>query len=366
MRGWDKMKKIVTVIGARPQFIKASVVFKEIRKNNTEIIIHTGQHYDKNMSDIFFEQLSIPKPDYNLEIGSGTHAFQTGNMLIEIEKILLEEKPDYVLVYGDTNSTLAGALAASKLLIPVIHVEAGLRSYNRSMPEEQNRVLTDHISEMLFCPTKTAVENLKKEGVIENVYNIGDVMCDSVLHFSKLADEKINLNNINLIPIYEKKDIPNWYLTTIHRAENTMDNKNLAIILNVLEDLDEIVIFPVHPRIRKIVDELKKEKNYQNIYFVEPVDYLTMLYLTKNSKKVITDSGGLQKECYILDVPCITVREQTEWVETLNNGYNVLSSPNYEELYNKIVSAKIKDENKTNYYGDGRASEKIATILEKI
>lgn len=359
------MKKIVTIIGARPQFIKASVVSREIRKNNKEIIIHTGQHYDKNMSDVFFEQLSIPKPDYNLEIGSGSHAFQTGNMLIEIEKILLEEKPDYVLVYGDTNSTLAGALAASKLLIPVIHIEAGLRSYNKNMPEEQNRILTDHISKILFCPTQTAIDNLKKENIINNVYNVGDVMCDSVLHFSKLANEKINLDNIDLIPIYAKKNIKNWYLTTIHRAENTMDSKNLASILKVLNNLDEIVIFPVHPRIRKMVDDLNNVNHYQNIYFVEPVDYLTMLYLTRNSKKVITDSGGLQKECYILDVPCITIREQTEWVETLSKGYNVLSSPEYDELYNKIINAKIQDEDKINYYGDGFASRKITTIMEE-
>lgn len=359
------MKKIVTILGARPQFVKASVVSRELRKKNKEIIVHTGQHYDKNMSDIFFEQLGIPKPDYNLGIGGGSHAFQTGNMLIEIEKILLEEKPDYVLVYGDTNSTLAGALAASKLLIPVIHIEAGLRSYNTNMPEEQNRVLSDHISKILFCPTDTAVDNLKKEGIIKNVYNVGDVMCDSVLYFSKLANEKINLDNIDLKPIYEKRNIDKWYLTTIHRAENTMDDINLTNILKSLNQLDDIVIFPVHPRIKNMIDKLNKKNNYQNIYFVEPVDYLTMLYLTKNAKKVITDSGGLQKECYILDVPCITVREQTEWVETLNNGYNILSKPEYDDLLNKINNAKIVDSNKINYYGTGDASVKIANIIDE-
>lgn len=359
------MKKIVTIIGARPQFVKASVVSKEIRKNNKEIIVHTGQHYDKNMSDVFFEQLGIPKPDYNLGVGSGSHAYQTGNMMIEIEKILLDEKPDYVLVYGDTNSTLAGSLAASKLLIPVIHIEAGLRSYNRSMPEEQNRVLTDHISEILFCPTETAVNNLEKEGITNKVYNVGDVMCDSVLYFSKMANEKYNIDNLELTPLYETKKINKWYLTTIHRAENTMDNKNLTNILKVLNELDELVIFPVHPRIKNMVDKLEKENHYENIYFVEPVDYLTMLYLTKNSKKVITDSGGLQKECYILDVPCITIREQTEWVETLNRGYNVLAKPEYNDLLNKINNAKIIDDNKINYYGDGTASSKIADILKE-
>lgn len=360
------MKKIVTVLGARPQFIKASVVSRELRKEFNEIIVHTGQHYDKNMSDIFFEQLEIPKPDYNLGLGGGSHAFQTGNMLIEIEKILLEEKPDYVLVYGDTNSTLAGALAASKLLIPVVHIESGLRSYNMAMPEEQNRILTDHISKVLFCPTNTAVKNLEKEGIANKVYNVGDVMCDSVLHFSKLADKKLNKDNLELIPIYDKKELDKWYLTTIHRAENTMDDKNLSNILKTLNDLDNMVVFPVHPRIRKMVDTLREENGYDNIYFVEPVDYLTMLYLTKNAEKVITDSGGLQKECYILDTPCITIREQTEWVETLNKGYNVLAKPEYTDLYNKIVNAEIVDDNKNNFYGIGEASIKIKDILKGI
>ena len=353
--------KIVTVIGARPQFIKASVVSKKLRRKFNEIIIHTGQHYDKNMSDIFFEQLNIPKPDYNLGIGGGTHAYQTGNMMIGIEEILLKEKPDFVLVYGDTNSTLAAALAASKLLIPVIHIEAGLRSFNMNMPEEQNRILTDHIAEILFVPTEEAIKNLKNEGIIDNVYNVGDVMCDSVLYFSKLTEKEDF--KLDLIPLYGKKQISKWYLTTIHRAENTADSRNLREILKSLDNLDEMVIFPVHPRIRKMIDELVKENNYENIYFVEPVDYLSMLYLTKNSKKVITDSGGLQKECYILNVPCITVRDQTEWVETLNNGYNVLAKPDYNDLYNKIISAKINDSKKINYYGDGNASEKIVGIL---
>ena len=356
------MKKIITVIGARPQFIKASVVSKELRKYFNEIIIHTGQHYDKNMSDVFFEQLKIPKPDYNLGIGGGSHAYQTGNMLIETEKILLKEKPDYVLVYGDTNSTFAAALAASKLLIPVIHIEAGLRSFNMKMPEEQNRVLTDHISKILFASTDEAVRNLEKEGITENVYNVGDVMCDSVLYFSKMTEKNFDLN---LIPLYERKKLRKWYLTTIHRAENTEDDKNLREILKALNELDELVIFPVHPRIRKMIDNLKEENNYSNIYFIEPVDYLTMLYLTKNSKKVITDSGGLQKECYILDVPCITVRDQTEWIETLKRGYNILSKPVYEELKDKIENSKIIDNNKINYYGDGNTSKRIVDIILK-
>ena len=343
------MKKIITIIGARPQFIKAAMVSKALKDNFEEILVHTGQHYDKNMSEIFFEQLEIPKPKYNLGIGSGTHGKQTGEMIIKIEEVLLKEKPDYVMVYGDTNSTLAGAIAASKLLIPIIHVEAGLRSFNMKMPEEQNRILTDHISKILICPTKTAVENLKNEGITENVYLTGDVMCDSVLYYSKMADKKINKDDIQLVPIYERRNIDSWYLTTIHRAENTMDDKNLRNILGVFESLDKLVIFPVHPRIKKMVDELYQQNKYTNIYFVEPVDYLTMLYLTKNATKVVTDSGGLQKECYILDTPCITIRNQTEWVETLNKGYNILSTPEKNDLYNKICNAKIVDNEKIHY-----------------
>lgn len=357
------MKKIVTIIGARPQFIKAAMVSKALNEEIEEIIVHTGQHYDKNMSDIFFEQLEIPKPKYNLGIGSGSHGVQTGEMLIKIEEVLLQEKPDYVMVYGDTNSTLAGALAASKLLIPVIHIEAGLRSYNKNMPEEQNRVLTDHISSLLICPTQTAVENLKKEGITENVYLTGDVMCDSVVYYSNLAEKRINLSNIELIPIYEKKEISEWYLTTIHRQENTMDDKNLTNILEVFEKLDRMVIFPVHPRIKKMVDKLNEKNKYKNIYFIEPVDYLTMLYLTKNAYKVVTDSGGLQKECYILNTPCITIRDQTEWIETLKNGYNILSKPEINELYEKIINAKIVDSNKIHYYGDGHAANEINKII---
>ena len=358
------MQKIVTIIGARPQFIKAAMVSRALDKNKIEeIIVHTGQHYDKNMSDIFFAQLKIPKPKYNLGIGSGSHGKQTGEMLIKIEEVLLKEKPNYVMIYGDTNSTLAGALAASKLLIPVIHIEAGLRSYNMAMPEEQNRVLSDHISTILICPTQTAVDNLKKEGITQNVYLTGDVMCDSVLYYSKIANKKINPSNIALTPIYDKREVKDWYLTTIHRAENTMDNKNLSVILKVFEKLDKMVIFPVHPRIRKMVDELQNKNQYQNIYFVEPVDYLTMLYLTNNAFKVVTDSGGLQKECYILNTPCITIRDQTEWVETLKNGYNILSKPEEQELYDKIMTSKIQDDNKIHYYGDGEASKKINQII---
>lgn len=353
--------KIVTIVGAKPQFIKAAMVSKELRKKHQEILVHTGQHYDENMSKVFFEQMQIPTPNYNLLVGSGSHGEQTGKMLIEIEKVLEKEKPDYVLVYGDTNSTLAGALAASKMLIPVIHVEAGLRSYNKNMPEEQNRVLTDHISKILICPTKEAVNNLKKEGITDNVYHTGDVMCDSTLFYTKLG-EKMNIkNNLHFLD-----NIKEWYLLTIHRAENTKDSKTLEEVLNVMETLDAKVIYPVHPRVKKILEQIGQDK-YKNIIFIDPVDYITMLYLTKNAKKVITDSGGLQKECYILDVPCITVRYQTEWVETLNNGYNHLSKPEFNELQEKIKKAEInKEKEKINYYGTGHAGAEIVKILEEI
>lgn len=354
------MKKIVTIVGARPQFIKSAMVSKALDKDFEEIIVHTGQHYDKNMSEIFFEQLEIPKPKYNLGVGSGSHGKQTGEMLMKIEEVLQKEKPNFVMVYGDTNSTLAGALAASKLLIPVIHVESGLRSFNKKMPEEQNRVLTDHIASLLMCSTQTSVDNLKNEGITKNVYLTGDVMCDSVLYYSKLAEKKMNPSNINLTPIYERKEIKEWYLTTIHRAENTMNNTNLSNILEVFDKLDKMVIFPVHPRVKQMVDELFKKNKYKNVYFVEPVDYLTMLYLTKNACKVVTDSGGLQKECYILDTPCITIREQTEWVETLLNGYNVLAKPEVNDLYNKIINSHIdNNKEKIHYYGNGDAAKII-------
>lgn len=235
-----------------------------------------------------------------------------------------------------------------------------------NMPEEQNRVLTDHISSVLICPTKTAVENLKKEGIIDNVYLTGDVMCDSVIYYSNLAEKKINLSNIDLVPIFDKKEVKEWYLATIHRQENTMDDKNLTKILEVFEKLDKKVIFPIHPRIKKMIYGLNEKNKYKNIYFVEPVDYLTMLYLTKNAYKVVTDSGGLQKECYILNAPCITIRDQTEWIETLKNGYNILSKPEINELYEKIINAKIIDNNKMYYYGDGNASKKISDIIIKL
>lgn len=358
--------KIMTVVGARPQFIKAAAVSRVLRLHDKEILVHTGQHYDENMSGIFFEELQIPRPDYNLGVGSGSHGRQTGEMLIKIEELVLSEKPDAMLVYGDTNSTLAGALAASKLHVPVAHVEAGLRSYNRAMPEEQNRVLTDHISSLLFCPTDTAVENLAKEGISQNVYNVGDVMCDALYFYRELAQKSCHgLDMLKYIENRPGEIDGEYYLATIHRAENTDGSETLKKILTAFEQLDAPVIFPVHPRTKPIVKSLVSELKCENIHFVEPVSYLQMIYLASNAKKIVTDSGGLQKEAYLLSVPCVTVREQTEWVETLRGGWNVLSHPEDADILNNVNNVHPDKSKRSPYYGDGHAASKICRILNE-
>ncbi len=356
--------KIVTVVGARPQFIKAAAVSHELRKHCTEILVHTGQHYDANMSAQFFDELNIPAPDYNLGIGSGSHAKQTAEMLIAIEEVLLKEKPDYLMVYGDTNSTIAGALAASKILIPVIHVEAGLRSYNMAMPEEQNRRLTDHISKFLFCPTDVAAGILRSEGITEGVYVTGDVMCDAVLYFSKL-NQKISdaehLSKLNYV-FGKRENLDKWYLSTVHRAENTDTIEKVRTVLKAYESLDLPVILPAHPRTRKMIEQVNREANLKNTVCVEPVGYLDMLYLTQNAKKVITDSGGLQKEAYILGTPCVTLREQTEWVETLEGNHNILAHIDADDIRDKVMNTKISGEKK-DFYGKGDAARRMCDVL---
>lgn len=357
--------KIVTIVGARPQFIKAAAVSRVIRKEHQEILVHTGQHYDNNMSDIFFDELSIPRPDYHLGVGSGTHARQTAAMLVGIEKVLHEEKPDGLLVYGDTNSTLAGALAAAKIHIPVIHVEAGLRSFNMLMPEEINRILTDRISKLLLCPTWTAVNNLKSEGRTERVHLVGDVMCDAVIYYSKLIEKKDKSLYIErLAKLFPASDPEKWYLATIHRAENTDTGEKIKEILDAFESLDYPVIFPVHPRSRRIVDELVEKYHYRNTVFIQPVGYIDMLFFAKNAVKIITDSGGLQKEAYILETPCVTVRDQTEWVETLKGNHNILCKPNKQEIIDKVMNTKIDEAPREHYYGQGDAAIKINNILD--
>lgn len=358
------MKKIITIIGARPQFIKAAAVSREIAKSKKlkEIIVHTGQHFDANMSDIFFKEMDIPHPHYHLNINSLTHGAMTGRMLEEIEKVLLMEKPNIVIVYGDTNSTLAGALAAKKLHIKLAHVEAGLRSFNMIMPEEINRILTDRISDILFCPTDTAVENLKTEG-FEN-YNCrivknGDVMYDAALFYAKRSAEKSTIiKKLNL------ENVP-FVLTTIHREENTGDIKNLKSLIRGLNKISKetAIIFPAHPRTQKI---LEKENIKLNFKPIEPVGYFDMVELLKGCSLVITDSGGLQKEAFFFKKLCITVREQTEWTELVKNGFNVLCGTDEEKIYKqyKSLTGKKADFNK-NLYGKGDAGKKIVVELEK-
>lgn len=348
--------KIITVIGARPQFIKAAAVSNKLRENNEEILIHTGQHYDENMSKIFFDELSIPYPNYNLSVGSGGHGKQTGEMLIKLEEIYEKEKPDMVLVYGDTNSTLAGALVGSKMLIPVVHVEAGLRSFNKSMPEEQNRILTDHLSSMLFAPTEAAVKNLKTEGIINNVYNVGDVMFDAVLNFGEIAKEKskviekLNLNNKEYI------------LTTIHRAENTNDISRLKNIIEALNHSGKTIVLPLHPRTKKYIGDYGLKFN-ENIKVIDPIGYLEMLSLERNCMKIVTDSGGVQKEAFFMKKPCITMRDETEWVETVENDWNRIVGTNKEKILDSIMNFEPSKPQKI-IFGDGKSSEKICDIIE--
>lgn len=359
--------KILTIIGARPQFIKAAPFSEEFRKNNEEILLHTGQHYDANMSDIFFQELGIPMPDYNLGVGSGNHGKQTATMLEGIEEILLKEKPDGILVYGDTNSTLAGALAASKLHIPVFHVEAGLRSYNKLMPEEQNRILTDHISDILLCPTQTAIDNLKKEGITTGVINTGDIMYDTVLRNIDIANEKysnglwfqeIVKENGNI----DKFDEKGYYLATIHRAENTDNIEKLSNIFKAFSELDKPVLLPLHPRTKKLIENLNID--FKNIIIIKPVGYLLMLYLISNAYMVVTDSGGLQKEAYFLKTPCTTLRDQTEWIETLENEWNVLSEINVEEIKAKVKRELICLQHpQPKSFGDGNAASRICEAI---
>ena len=348
--------KIITVLGARPQFIKAAPVSRELRKIHTELIIHTGQHYDANMSDIFFEELEIPKPDFHLGVGSGNHGKQTGEMLAKIEEILVGEKPDYLLVYGDTNSTLAGALAASKLHIPVIHIEAGLRSFNKKMPEEINRIMTDHVSDLLFCPTKTAVKNLENENILESVFNVGDVMYDAVEYNLKLAKDKSE--------ILEKEKLisKEYYLITVHRAENTDDFAKMKNVIDAFTQIKGDKVWPIHPRTRKVIEDQGFDlKEVPGLHVIDPVGYLDMLTLEQNARKIITDSGGVQKEAYFMQIPCITMREQTEWVETLEGNANILVGTDPE----KIVSAVEKTVTPIyqDLFGDGKASVHISEMI---
>lgn len=351
--------KIVTIIGARPQFVKAAPISRELRENHTQILVHTGQHYDYQMSDIFFEELGIPKPDYNLGIGSASHGEQTGRMLIEIEKVLMSEKPDCVIVYGDTNSTLAGALAASKMHIPVVHIEAGLRSFNKAMPEEVNRILTDNVSTILFAPTETAVKNLEDENITENVYNPGDVMYDATLF--NLATAEKNSNIIAKLGLTSGE----YCLATVHRAENTDNKQNLENIIKAFIKSGKTIVFPVHPRTRNKIKEFELENllnSTDNLKIIEPIGYFDILVLEKNANKILTDSGGMQKEAYFLKKPCITLRAETEWVETVESGWNKIVNTDIDKITSCLHSYKIPD-SYYNFYGDGNAAKKIVEII---
>lgn len=359
--------KLVTIIGTRPQFIKAAPFSEIFRKENVEILVHTGQHYDVNMSNVFFNELGIPEPDYNLGVGSGRHGKQIGRMIEGIEEIIIKEKPEGVLVYGDTNSTLAGALAASKLHIPVFHIEAGLRSYNKLMPEEQNRILTDHISKLLLCPTQTAVDNLKKEGITSGVLNTGDIMYDTVLRNVDISKKKYTDGAWFAEFIKENGEVPQlkekeYYLATVHRAENTDIIEKLIKIFTAFENFDKPVLLPLHPRTKKLIEEL--DITVQNVIIIKPVGYLLMLYLTSNAYMVVTDSGGLQKEAYFLKTPCTTLRDQTEWVETLQNKWNVLS-PIDIDIILRTVTRKLTcfQYLQPQLFGNGHAAERICQAI---
>lgn len=346
--------KIATIVGARPQFIKAATVSRIISKNPgvEEIIIHTGQHYDENMSEVFFSELNIPKPRYNLGAGSSLHGKQTARMLDGIEEVLIKERPDWVIVYGDTNSTVAGALASSKLHIPIAHIEAGLRSYNRRMPEEINRIATDHISDLLFAPTTNALDILKHEGLGERSVFSGDVMYDSILHFKEISKQKIKLSDVT------DAHPGQFYLATIHRQENTDNVKRLQEIFIAFSELDLPVIIPLHPRTKNILDEVSFRSN---VKIIDPVGYLEMVSLLSNCIKVFTDSGGLQKEAFFLKKPCITLREETEWPETLIGNWNFTVGADKEKILSKVHQNNFGVQK--DYFGDGKAAEKIIERL---
>lgn len=352
--------KIMTVVGARPEFIQTAPVCKAIRQRHTEILVHTGQHYDDNMSAVFFDELGIPAPEIHLGVGSGSHAEQTGQMLIALEKVMLDEKPDWVVVFGDTNTTIAAALAAAKIHIPVAHIEAGLRSYDRPMPEEVNRVLTDHLSKVLFPPTQAAVDNLKREGITNGVVLVGDVRVDVLLGMVERARQRTTalLSEIRLAAGQP------FALATIHRASNTDSLERLSEIVHTMSALDLPVVLPVHPRLRKMMTTFDLYFD-SNVRTIEPVGFLDMLALLDACEIVITDSGGLQKEAYMLRRPAVTVRDTTEWVETVHSGWNRLCEPDRAAFMAAVAAARQPPPAQhPDFYGTPGVSGRIVDALE--
>ena len=348
--------KVVTIVGARPQFIKAAAVSRELRIKHHEILVHTGQHYDYEMSGIFFDGLELPPADINLGVGSGSHAAQTGAMLKGIEDVLIAERPDWLLIYGDTNSTLAGALAASKLHVPVAHVEAGLRSFNRDMPEEVNRVVADHLSDALLCPSDTAVANLAAEGMTRHVHLVGDVMLD-VLNWARQRAQASGPGILGRLGLREKA----YLLATVHRSENTDDPARLSSIVRAFNALDEPIVFPVHPRTRKAIIGTDCQP-LSHVHLIDPVGYLDMVALTGSARLVLTDSGGLQKEAYWLGAPCVTLRNETEWVETVDAGWNVLVGSESGSIVEAVTSFAPPTSHPA-LYGDGAAAGRCVDLL---
>ena len=354
--------KVVTVVGARPQFIKAAVVSHVLRKKHTEILVHTGQHFDYNMSEQFFKELDIPDPDYNLGISGGTHAQMTGRMMIAIEEVLIKEKPDWLLVYGDTNSTLAAALAAVKLHIPVCHVEAGARTHSKTNPEEINRICTDHVSSLLLASTKSGFDEMAKEGLQEKGLLVGDPMYDAFIEYSN----KLNISDIELTLLQGgKASVPEvFYYLTCHREENTNDDKDLLEIFKASEMLDVPTIYPVHPRNKQRAIRLFDENSFSKLILCEPVGYLESACLVKNAKKIVTDSGGLQREAFYAGKKCVTILNFVCWPETMLDNRNELSRPIAEEIVEKLGHEQIVDESYLPF-GDGHSADKIVEAIEK-
>lgn len=351
--------KIVTVVGARPQFVKAFAVSRELQDEHEEVLVHTGQHYDEELSGVFFEELGIPEPQYNLGVGSGSHGEQTAAMLEGIESVVDEENPDVVLLYGDTNSTLAGAIAAAKLDPVVAHVEAGLRSYNREMPEEVNRVLTDHAADLLFPPSESAAETLAEEGVTDGVHVVGDVMYDAILWAREVARTESDV--LDRVGVTDGS----YTLATVHRAGNTDDRENLEAVFEGLAGADARVVLPVHPRTEERLREYDMwEWANEEIDIIEPVGYLDFVRLLDGATCVATDSGGVQKEAFFLETPVITLREETEWIETLENGWNRLVGKDTGRI-TELIDSEIETGERTNPYGDGNAAGKVEGILTR-